>query len=429
MTGKKQTKKTIDKTKKTVIIKEIAQLLEERYVYEDMGKKMSKNLLEKLVNGFFDEINLLTIFAVELEKSLHELCNDKHLHLLYNDEMLEQIKIESSADASLKKKQKELLVNKEKEANFGFKKLEILEGNIGYLDLRGFHNSNEAFEIATFAMNFLKNTNAIIIDLCNNGGGETEMVQLLASYFLEMRSQLNYIIRRYEGVTEQYWSLPYVPGTRMLNKKLFLLTSSSTFSAAEDFIYSLKCQKRVTIVGEQTKGGGHPVDFYPIFDTYVLMLPNARAYNPICKGNWEERGISPHVSVSAKKALFTAHQLALDHSISKETDGVKKLFLQLAKEKTTALHTKVKVNPSTLEKYAGLYESTLITFENNKLIWKTNANELVELTPITETAFYVNQPGFARISLMFEIDSETNEKFIHYLYERDLEIFTRKCIN
>ena len=272
MTGKEQKKKTLDKKKKTAIITEIAKMLEERYVYEEMGQKTSNFLKEKLEKGSFDAIDSLAIFAVEIEKNLKEICTDKHLHLLYNDEMLEQIKIELSSDVEQKKKQKELLVSNEKEANFGFKKLEILEGNIGYLDLRGFHNSNEAFEIATFAMNFLKNTNAIIIDLCNNGGGAAEMVQLLASYFLDMGSQLNYIIRRYEGVTDQFWSLPYVPGTRMLETKLFLLTSASTFSAAEDFIYALKCQKRVTIVGEKnlTFFARYTPDYFLSFDFHFV---------------------------------------------------------------------------------------------------------------------------------------------------------------
>ena len=430
MTKNKQQKKNdMKKNEKIAIIKEIAKMLEERYVYLEMGQEMSKRLLDAIENGFFDKIDSLPIFCTEVNKFLKEICKDKHLHLLYNNEMLEEVKINSGDDEEEKRKRKELQIDNERESNFGFHKLEILEGNIGYLDLRGFHNSNDAFEIATYAMNFLKNTNAIIIDLCNNGGGDPEMVQLLASYFLDMHSQLNYIIRRYEGVTDQFWTLPYVPGTRMLDKKLYLLTSASTFSAAENFTYALKCQKRVIIIGEQTKGGGHPVDFYPIQDTYVLMLPNARSYNPISKSNWEKIGISPDISVSAKKALYTAHQMALEYSISKEKDRVKKLFLQLAKEKIAAKVEPIVVKTSKLESLAGQYESTLITFETDKLKWKTNANEIVELTPITENAYYIDELGFAGISLMFEFNSEKNEKLLHFFYERDREIFTRKCIN
>jgi hypothetical protein len=69
-------------------------------------------------------------------------------------------------------------------ANFGFAKVEILAGNIGYVDLRQFSPIEPAVETATSVLNFIANTDAVIIDVRNNGGGEPSMVQFLTSHFL-----------------------------------------------------------------------------------------------------------------------------------------------------------------------------------------------------------------------------------------------------
>jgi len=47
-----------------------------------------------------------------------------------------------------------------------------------------------------------------------------------------------------------------VPGKRIAAAPAFVLTSSRTFSGAEEFSYNLKNLKRATIVGETT-GGAH----------------------------------------------------------------------------------------------------------------------------------------------------------------------------
>ena len=62
-------------------------------------------------------------------------------------------------------------------------KLEILDGNIGYLDLRSFQSAHVGGETAAAAMAFLSNADAVIIDLRRNGGGDPTMIQLLSSYF------------------------------------------------------------------------------------------------------------------------------------------------------------------------------------------------------------------------------------------------------
>ena len=432
MTNNKAKKKVeLENKKKEKVIEEVSKLLEERYICPEKAIKMKETLLEKFHEGHYDNIGKNSEFASEVDKTLKEISEDKHLYLLFEKELLENEMIRNGNNEKEKQKLKDKLIEKTKQTNFGFLKLEILNGNIGYLDLRAFYNSNEAFETAIAAMNFLSNANSIIIDLRNNGGGEAEMVQLLSSYFLKLGSQLNYIVRRYENTTDQNWSLPYVPGKRMLNKKLFLVTSSNTFSAAEDFIYALKCQKRVTIVGERTKGGGHPVDFFPILETFVLMLPTGKAYNPICKDNWEKKGIEPDVPVPAEEAFSKAYILALDDLILKEENQIKKLYLKLAKEEALAISKQINLENINFQELAGIYETsdygpTKIIWEDGNLFWVTKTVGNINLTPITEKIFVSKEPGHYDLVFMFEQKTETKELFLYFFYKRDYDVIIKK---
>ena len=163
---------------------------------------------------------------------------------------------------------------------------------------------------AIAAMNFLANANAVIFDLRENGGGHPAMVALISSYLFCKPTHLNDLWERKDDKTEQYWTLSYVPGKRLAEQSAYVLTSSRTFSAAEEFSYNLQQLDRASIVGETTGGGAHPVSGYRIDDRFQVMVPFARAINPISKTNWEGVGVKPDVEAPAAEALDKALQLA-----------------------------------------------------------------------------------------------------------------------
>jgi len=101
-----------------------------------------------------------------------------------------------------------------------------------------------------------------------------------------------------------------VPGPRFGGKKpIYVLTSSRTFSGAEEFAYDLQSLKRATIVGETTGGGAHMTAMGRIGDHLLIRVPVRRAINPITHTNWEGVGVKPDVKVPSEKALETARRL------------------------------------------------------------------------------------------------------------------------
>ena len=161
-------------------------------------------------------------------------------------------------------------------------------------------------------MNFLGNTDAIIFDLRDNGGGVSRMVALISTYLFSEPTHLNDVYNPREDSTTQYWTLPYVPGKRLVGKPVFVLTSKRTFSGAEEFAYNLKNLKRATIVGETTGGGAHLVSGHRLDDHFMIGVPVAKAVNPISKTNWEGSGVEPDVKVPAEKALDVAEKMAAE---------------------------------------------------------------------------------------------------------------------
>ena len=311
----------LDNKKKLEILKAISKQLIEMYVFTDKAKEIEKKLDENFNKGNFDNITAIQVFANKINNIFQEISNDQHLQIKYDISELNRIITLRESNQDEIKRVKQEQIDSFRDLNFGFKKLEILDGNIGYLDLIGFCETDYASETAIAAMNFLANTNSLIIDLRENGGGEPEMVLFLASYFLEAGILWNTIVWPYKKTTEEFWILEKVTGKKMIDKDMYVLISKNTFSGGEDFAYGMKCLKRATLIGETTRGGAHPTDGFSILDLMVLNIPKGQAINPISKANWEGVGVKPDIYIDAELAFNKAYELALEKSIQKTIDS------------------------------------------------------------------------------------------------------------
>jgi retinol-binding protein 3 len=280
--------------------------LNEFYVFPETAKKMEEGIRARQKRGEYDSVTDGDTFANMLTAHLQEVSHDKHLHVNFSPMRLPTGPPGANPDAAdQNRKQMERM-------NCGFDKVERLAGNVGYVKFNMFADPELCGPTAIAAMNFLANVDAIIFDLRENGGGDPKMIALLSTYLFSKATHLNDLWERKSDTTQQYWTLPYVPGKRLDSKPAYVLTSKRTFSGAEEFSYNLKNLKRATIVGETTGGGAHPVSGHRIDDHFMIGVPFARAINPISKTNWEGTGVEPDVKVPAAEALSTAQKLATE---------------------------------------------------------------------------------------------------------------------
>src|SRR5690606_18540332 len=107
--------------------------------------------------------------------------------------------------------------------------------NVGYLKFNMFAEPEICGPTATAAMNFLANVSALVIDMRQNGGGSPAMVAYVSTYLFNTPTHLNDLYTRMDDSTRQWWTVPYVPGERLAAQPVYVLTSSRTFSAAEEF--------------------------------------------------------------------------------------------------------------------------------------------------------------------------------------------------
>jgi len=198
--------------------------------------------------------------------------------------------------------------------NFGIRRVERLDGNIGYLDLRRVAIAANAGPAVAAAMELVAGTYALIFDLRHNGGGTPDGVALWCSYLLtEEPTHLNDIFHADTGQTRQFWSLPYVPGTRYVDRPVYVLTSRRTFSGGEELSYNLQALGRAELIGETTGGGAHPTRGFRISPAVHVGIPFARAVNPVTGTNWEGTGVVPDVAVPEAEAYDVAYGKALRH--------------------------------------------------------------------------------------------------------------------
>lgn len=322
----------IDAATKTQIINDLTKELNESYVFAETAKKMETDVKQRLQNKEYDKITSSRDFAQKLTDDLQALSKDKHLRVRFS---YDKIPVRQD-NREPSKEEMENFYRYVRQINWGFEKVERLQGNIGYIDLRGFSDPETGVETVAAAMNFIGNTDALIFDLRQNGGGNPAMVALICSYlFGEKPVHLNSLYWRKGDKTEEYWTKTTVAGKRYgETKDVYVLTSNRTFSGAEEFSYNLKNLKRATIIGETTGGGAHPGSMYRIDDHFGAFVPTGRAISPITKTNWEGTGVEPDVKVSKELALKTAYMMALNKVADKTTDEQRKKALKELSDKT-----------------------------------------------------------------------------------------------
>ena len=275
--------------------------LKHHYVYPEVGQKMADSLLAKEKRGDYDAIIDGDIFAHELTKQMRDVSHDMHLELVYSQDPLPPQPTGQTPEGLARYRQAM------EQQDCTFEKVETLPHNIGYLKFNSFPDLSVCRQTVSSAMLSLNHADALIFDLRDNRGGMPDTVAFAAAYLFD---HPEYLYNPRENTTQESWTRSPVPGNKLADKPVYVLTSSRTFSGAEQFCYDLKMLKRATLVGETTGGAAHSGVWYRLDDHFGMGIPETKPINPFSKTDWAVTGVEPDVRVKAEDALATAKKLA-----------------------------------------------------------------------------------------------------------------------
>jgi retinol-binding protein 3 len=324
-----QPDRTIDAAERRAVLDGVLDQLKRAYVFPDTANAMERAVRARQRRGEYERLTSARAFADSLTAHLQAVSRDRHLRVRYSSE---SIPVETSQDGPSPDARARARAFG-RTVNFGFERVERLAGNVGYLEIRGFgFDTADVRDVAATAFTFLGNTDALIIDVRRNGGGSPHMVAQVSSYLFGSDSvHLNSLYWRPADRTDHFYTRAVVPGTRYgPNKPVYVLTSRTTFSGAEEFAYNLQALRRATIVGDTTGGGAHPGGMRRVTEHFGVWVPTGRAINPITKTNWERVGVRPDVAVPSDEALRTAHLAALRRLREHATDAERQRALDRA---------------------------------------------------------------------------------------------------
>lgn len=291
----------LDDAERQRVIAAATIVLRNHYVNRGAAQLIADSLLSHEKRGDYDNVTDPDTFAGLVTQQMREISADQHLSLDYFDQPVPEQSLAESADAIAQYK---LLM---KQQNCTFERVEILPGNIGFLKLNSFPDVAVCQAKAVAAMKSLNHADALIFDLRDNHGGQPAMVQRMGAYLFD---HPEYWYNPRENTTERSWTQSPVQGNLLADKPVFVLTSSRTFSGAEQFCYNLKMLKRATLVGETTGGASHAGVFHRIDEHFGMGIPETKSINPYSQIDWTGVGVEPDVRVKSADALQAAEKLA-----------------------------------------------------------------------------------------------------------------------
>ncbi len=309
------------------VVASLARELKARYVFPEVAEKTGLALMAREAQGAYAQADSPQAFAEALSRDLRDLGKDGHFGVRYDPAFKPMSEDEDQAPTP---EEVERLRKSVLQRGFGLAKVEILPGNVGYVDVRAFGPTAFVGEAYSAAMKLLSGTETLILDLRQNGGGDPESVAYLMSHFFPEGDtrHVNSIYNRPRNTTRQFWTV--ATASPRYTKPVYVLTSSRTFSGGEECAYDFQTQKRGTLVGETTGGGANPGGAVLLGHGYNAFIPTGRAVNPVTGTNWEHVGVKPEVAVPAAEALKTAYVSALKALLQKETEPFTRKRLEAA---------------------------------------------------------------------------------------------------
>lgn len=334
---------TVNRPKQREIIVELQRLIGAHYVLDEGARQLIDGLQEAMDGGEFDASRSVGDFVALSNRVLQKAFPDRHLGILSPERYQEMKRRFQAADtdeapssgaghseapsghqpATPQDHPEASHAPSTAQANHSAGDTDALldvagvsrvaeinrDGlnQIGYLALKRFDGSPRAVAAIDRIFHTFSDSERLIIDLRECGGGEAAMVKVLSSYLFAKPTHLVSSIgpRNTYGdrpVMER-WTAPNALSSRFSGKPVDVLISKKSFSAAESFAFGLKVTGRARLIGQASGGGGHMNDFFGLPGGLGASISVGRTYDPRTGKGWEREGVVPDVVTPIGHAL------------------------------------------------------------------------------------------------------------------------------
>jgi hypothetical protein len=392
--------RVITATEQNQIVDKAFTLLRANYIFPDILPKLEKEIFRKLKEGAYVKFATAEEFLKNINTDLETLSGDRHINIFFDPIRVKQLEAEANGDQK-KPGYGSAFLQRAKFENYMLRKVERLDGNVGYFKFNAFVDTALSKKALVAAMNLLENSTALIVDLRQNGGGDAKALSFLFAYFLPDSTLLSMGRSR----TTKALTSHYLSGDRDIKKisknvPVYILVSKRTSSAAEAFAYTLQSYKRATVIGEVTNGEANPGYLFPLNSEMYIMIPAFDIINPITKTNWQGKGVMPDVQILSDKALTMAQATAYETLAQKvPVPELKNMYAWMS------IGLQAELQPVTLAEkeiktLAGEFaDGRHVSYTNGALYYYRgeNANSKKKLVPLKTDVFGVEGVPFFRV--------------------------------
>lgn len=309
---------TLDAAAIGTAVREVAGVFEREYFDVALSKTVAEEIERRLHGGRYASANVAADLAKHLTADFYELTKDKHIAVA--------IARRGGGTAGSGPERRNV------PTTAGFRRSEIIAGNVGVLDMAFFMRPVEHRDALAAAMQTLQPADALILDMRENGGGSPETVALLISYLLDVPSQPLFEIVRRNGSRDTYRTESTLPPTRNATRPIYVLTSRRSFSGGEGLAFLLQDLQRAIVIGEVTAGAANAGRPYPAGDLFDVTVPNGQLLTSVTRRNWEGSGVAPDVAVPAADAFRVAHLRAIDDLMATVSPARREELMRLRAE-------------------------------------------------------------------------------------------------
>ena len=380
---------------KSGFLKDLVTSFEEEFLWDKKGKDIAKSLNLMIKDGNYRNIAKADIFVETLNRDLYKLSNDLHLKVgLVNTNPI-------------------VLPNTSTSSNKPFIQREVLDSGIYYLKFDTFPKLNKPVkrDIEGIMSSFTE-PKKVIIDLRDNSGGSDETVNYMIGYFFDKNIKL---ATSYQWNTspKEIWAKPKPQSENLSQTELIILTSRSTFSAAEIFTQRLQKHNRAIVIGEETPGAAHRTMTYLMNDIFILYWPYERSEHEKDKSDLEGVGIKPDYQVHYNDAKEFA--ISFVKGDKTKVTGVNRnsKHLEMLNELDAALNSKTN---SLLRKFVSIHvikehqKQVLSTLKKYNTVWNYQFDqEIVDVHTLLNNdlkVFFINNSGLLQMKIKLNIDNK-----------------------